>query len=568
MAKRKKSTGNRKAYLALAVLIVLGFATRLLLFSGSQYPSGDDGGYYVYYTQSVLDGEWRGSFLEPSPVIFYASAFFGLFAGANAGVTIATCIFSSLAGLSAFILFRHLFKSHMDDILISMLPAALVIFSGCALFMDSDYRKSVAAAFFIPLVFYLFFRSCKDRRYLLPLVACGALAVLSHKTAFVAGLVLLSYFLLSFVLRKKIPRDELVLFVIISAAVLLAVFAALPWLASQLDWLAASPGAAPGGFEAFWYYLMPAAAIAPIGLGVCLKRLGNADIFLIAWSLTLLLLSLPQVTGWESYRFTYLLIMPLAMLSAIGVGWLKRRSEKVVHAIIAILIISSVAQFAQCGATARSMGPVPNDAALSAIEGFSHMIPEGARVYSDLFRNDKPNYWINGVFFGRDKSVNYDNIYSRINSDVDAGKGVYMVHVCRSAILPAEQGCPHMDSPNLRLLYNQSGVLAFKVAGRLPVFMPGPPGNITEGTVYDFNRLTHPSSWLILPYEIMYIIDPQAPSAILALVGIPLSILWLGLLMLLVYSKARMLSAKQQRYLIIVISALAVTAVFFNPGFL
>ena len=560
---RSKTPKKRECIIALFLVVLVGFAARLVLFSNSSYVSGDDGGYYVYYTQQLIDGHWTGSLLAPSPVIFFFSALFAIPVGVNAGVTIATCLFSSLAGLSVFLLSERLVK----DPRASLIAATLTVFSALSLAMNADMRKSAAGAFFVPLVLYFLLKSFDDRKYLIPFGACGALAAMSHKTSFAAGFVLVAYFLLLFVFKKRLPKREVMLSICIAMFLLAVLIALFPNSIGELEWLSSSKADMNSGARNFSALMLPLAVLAPLGLAIGLRRRKEEDLFLAGWALSMFVLALPQVSSGQGYRFTYLLVAPLSILSGAGALWLRGKSKRLFYAAVAIAALSA-AQFLYYGVADREMASVPSTEAMRALEELSSTLPNSAVVYSTVFRNGLPNYWINGYFFKRDdRPISVLNWQAYVNDDIEAGREVYVIQPGPHALFPwLPPGGPHLTYSNLETVYNKSDVLAFKVVGRIPESTAAGGGIVTKP--YDRGRLVHLSTYLLLPYEVINAINPPYLPALQAFVGIPLSLLWASILMWLVCNKVKRLSAKQQRCLILIVSAFAIAAVLFKPGFL
>lgn len=568
---KTRSRGNQKSFIEahcfalLAILVIGSFAVQLSLLQAGGYVSGDDGGYYAYHTRNLLEGKWDGSLTEPSPVFFCTAAAFAMLFGTFAGVNIATALFSSLIGASIFVLAQYLFKNKA----VSLMAALFFLASGFSILMCSDWKKSVAGAFFVPLLLYFLFKSFEDRRHVLPLFIIGGLAALSHKTAAVAGFVAVSYFVLYLALKRKLPLKELKVFLLLCAAGLIAALVLFPGLADNLSWIAKQSGMFRDmTSESLYFFIAPLVAFSVVGAGICLRQKSREDIILLAWALTLFVMSLPQVSGPATYRFMYLMAMPLSIMGALSLYWAhKRWGPPAILAALALVAVLAM-QFAGYGMYSNEMTPVPNKAALDSISELASRLPDGAAVYSTLYRSCEPNAWINGYFFYRDtRPINCNSIYDYINKDFLSGREVYIIQpdICTiSADIPCNLG--HLSDPGLKAVYNKSNVLAFKLEWVVRLQGSFESGGYEVGA-YDAGRLDYASSYLILPYELMFAWGPPYVIIFQGVFGIPASIFLIGLAMSIAERRASGMKRKRLYCIAIAITGVITLIYILHPAF-
>ncbi|MBW2964335.1 glycosyltransferase family 39 protein [Candidatus Woesearchaeota archaeon] len=509
---------KKTAYYLLAAIIIAGFVIRLALFLRTPYVSGVDGGYYAYQVAAITEyNQFDWSIFYTNPVIFYVSAFFALFFGVNTGVAIATSLFSVLTGLSIYILAQYLFKDHRT----SLIAAFLVVFSPLALRMMADVRKNVAGLFFLPLILYFILKSADDKRNLIGVAVFGLLGVLSHPSVIIAGFIMIAYLALHLSMKRAVDKDELIVVLILAVPALIVAIISPDQLASGLAWV--TGGIEKGGVGDTLGWMIHFLLIVAIpGTCLCAKRQNKEDIFLLAWIIISFLMTLLGICGNQAWRFNLMFFAPLAIAAGITFNWLNEKSSTAAYAALAIVFAVSLMQFTYFGLTDSQMRPMFNQNTMHALEESRAAIPEGAIIYTTTQAH--PTYWIK-YFYGPNVTEQAaDKNNTNLNSNLSAGNQVFMVTLDSS---PKKE-------PGLESVFSKDGVTVYNRTATLnpPSSPPEKSGGATdEKEGYDFRRLRYISTYLILPYELVLLIDPPYKEIFLVLFGFAGSALIIGLLL-------------------------------------
>ncbi len=559
-----------KYWLSLGLIILIGFILRLVLFLKIPYVAGVDGGYYAYLTQELLQtGTYSDSLLTCNPIIFYISAFFGLFFGANTGVAIATSLFSALLGLSVFILMQYLFKNHKA----SLFSAFLVVFSPLSLRMMADIRKNVLGLFFVPLIFYFILKSFQDKRYLIGVFITAGLGVFSHQSVIVVGFIMIAYIALYFAFNKKVEKSDIISLLIISIPAIIATIFLSSYVIEGLEWVAASPGiffkTSFGGLD---YYIIPLIIAAIPGFFICLKRRTKNDIFLLSWVIMSFLLTLPGICGGSGYwRFILLFYVPLAFVAGISFTWLYEKSKELSYILIVILILVVTAQFFYFGLNDSQMQPKLSQEVLSTIEKSADFIIEDAIIYSTAERHD--NYWVRFFYETPIISMINDAEFYYINQNLSDSYEVFIFDMNSQG--PMMNKFNLEDNTNLKEVFGQGQITLYRVLDKFenaPTLeqierMEEHQEYNEETEEYDNERLYYLSSYLILPYEIVYLINPPNVELYLVLIAFPLSILIIGLILFFLINKIESIDSTLG-YSVIGVSIILMTLLYLlQPSF-
>ncbi|MFA6888615.1 MAG: glycosyltransferase family 39 protein [Candidatus Woesearchaeota archaeon] len=533
----------------LILIIILGFTARILLFSQHSYISGEDGGYYAYQIKLLLEtGSLGESIYTSNPVIFYTSALFALLFGVNTGVMIATAFFSVLLALSVYILMQYLFKNNIA----SLCAVFFVTFSPVALRLMADVRKNVAGLFFVPLILYFIFKSFEDKRYLIAVVLTGILGILSHQSVIIVGFVMLAYYVLQLVFKRKVDSQELVVLGILTVPVVFASIFLFSYVIDGLSWIASSAGMFQLSFQGLNWYLLPLIIAAVPGTLLCMKRQEKSHILLLAWVLVSFLFTLPAICGQNYWRFGLIFYLPLALATGLSCAWLYEKT-KVVAIIFGVVVAGVVlAQFFYFGMTDFQMNSKLSDETMNALEESSIALPDDAFI----FTSDQSHiaFWIKYTYT---QNVIVTENSSEINSAISNGKNVYLVHVAQG---PSQKSVGEE-------IFNTNGVTVYQLISEIEPIQsnPSPQGQQTEQ--YSWQRLSVISTYLVLPYELVYIINPPYIEVFQALLGLTLSIGLIGLLISFFVYFIKKVDKRIQYGLILIFMILVAIVYAIEPSF-
>lgn len=572
---------NILTILFLLGIICYGFFLHLRLFSQTEYVNGTDGGFYAYKTRELIEeGTFTFSLGSP-PVIFLTSALFAKLFGVFNGVKIATTLYSVLLGISIFILTRYITKSKKAG----LVAAFFVIFNPMSLRIAADIRKNAAALFFIPLIIYFVLKFFEERmktksilggwKYAIPLAIVGALGVLSHSSIITVWFATLAYFAFYFGIKKRLEMREFVPVLAADLAIIALMILFYDKISSSLETIAAPPG--PVGLpqlEELNIYILPLAITAVPGILLALRKRSRGDIFSLAWLVLSFLLTLSQVVGPSEYwRFALIMLVPLTIFVGYSFDWLLNRARWIGLIILLVTGIITTRQLFMFGRSNPQMMPQLNEQILSSIKAASDQVGENSYVYTSSPHHNY--YWIR-YFFGSNTRRQLEGSLEDINDLISQGRDVYFIEgifdmgAMLTEVLPEGestdapsgkvQGEMDINSPTegeeendlppkefesdpalqgkyLETVYEDDNVQLLKLkseiaatdANKLIKLATIEGDKRPEASAYEFGRLRYLSTYLILPYETINVVNPPYLPLWQIQLGFPLSLLIIGL---------------------------------------
>lgn len=579
---------NILAALVLFTIVCTGFFAHLNLFSQTEYVNGTDGGFYAFRVRELVeDGVFPFSITGSPPVIFLTSAFFAKFFGVFDGVKIATALYSVLLGVSIFILTKYITKSRKAG----LIAAFFAIFSPMSLRVAADIRKNTAALFFMPLIFYFMLKlfddlqkakSASNWKYVIPLAIVGVLGILSHNSIITIWFVSLAYFALYFGLkwfdsahhRGKLEMREFIPVFAVNLLIVVLTLLFYDKISSNLETIAAPPGPlSQPMFEELNTYILPLAVVAVPGILLAFWRRTRKDILLLSWLLLLFLLTLSQAVGPSEYwRFILIMFVPITIFVGYSFDWLMKRLRYIAVILLVAVAIIATQQFFEFGRTNPQMTPQLNEQILGSLQKAADRIERDGHVYTSAQHH--PYFWVR-YFFGINSKRFYEDSLDKFNDLINEGNDVYYtkgsfdMDVSSMNMPPEEmkfeeppknvkgemeehkppmdfkpdgfktddfEPDPALQEKYLETVYKDEDVTVFKLKSAVD------PSDVKglirpamreedvrpERTAYDFSRLRYLSTYLILPYEIINIINPPYLPLWQIQLGLPLSLLIIG----------------------------------------
>ncbi len=559
------AVGKRKihVYCILTVIILTGFIARIFLFSQSNFVSGVDGGYYAFQTQQILAGNGLGEpIYKSNPVIFYTSAFFALLFGVHIGVMIATGLFSVLIGVSVFLLTQYLFKDNKA----ALVATVFVIFSPLALRMMADVRKNVAGLFFMSLFFYFLFKSFEDKKYFVGVIVTGLLGFLSHQSIIVVYFVIMAYIVLQFVILGNVKLNESIIIGILAIPALFALIFLFSYVLEGLQWITASQGIYHTNFMGLERYLVVFVIAATPGVLVCIKQRKREHIFLLAWILTGFLLLLSAVSGDYVWRFALIYYVPLAIAAGLTFSWLYEKTKKL--AIVFFLIILSIIiwQFFFYGTTDYQMQPLVNEHAMQSLDKSSSIIQDHALVLTTM--DPHQAYWVRYYYGDIVEVVSANNLARHSNDIMNNNDSIVYILVMKQNIQnSAADDIADIDEDSIEKVFDDEYLQLYNIIGVLAESENHEQKLTVHNEEYNTARLYVLASYIILPYEFIYMLHPSYVGLFQAIIGINASIAILGFLMIFC-AKGVVYLPKWMQYALIILCTITIGALFlFHPGF-
>ncbi len=507
---------KRNTYVLLLAILLIAFTARLLLVSQSDYIAGTDGGFYAYQTKLLLEtGSLEESWYS-NPLIFYVSAFFALAFGVQNGVLIATAIFSVLLGLSAFIFVDKVMKDRAAAVIIS----ALVTFSPLALRLMADLRKNVAGLFFVPLFLYFVWKSFEDKRYLIAVAITGALGLFAHRSIAVVWFIVIGYFAFLFGMKKKLERNEIHMLLLFLLPALLATFLFPVYVSDGFNWISEDSGSLSLRTQGLEMYLLPLLVGALPAIFFCLKRQEKKDLFLLSWLLIAFLFTLPGISGANQWRFLLPFFLPLSIATGISLTWLFKKKKYVGIFFGVLLGIIILSQFIHFGFNDFQMQTKLPEGILHTLDTNSEIIPEGSVILTNADTHSW--YWLKYFFGVGVQQIDMNTFGSLVNEGLENSSEVYLI-----ILSPTNNFALELEP--FEKIVDEQGVGIYTITETQEEMLSVPIQSATE--VYDTGRLQYLSSYLILPYEFLYMLDPPYVTLFLVFIGIPASVLLLGIIL-------------------------------------
>lgn len=528
---------NVLSILILFLIITVGFAVHLYLFSQTKYVNGVDGGFYAYKTREIVEeGIFDFSLTKaPStpPVLFLTSAFFAKFFGVFNGVKIATSLFSTLLGASLFILTKYVTKSNKAG----LIAAFFVIFSPLSLRIAADIRKNTASLFFTPLIIYFMLKFFRNWKYVIPLGITGALGILSHNSIITMWFISLAYLTFKLGIKGKLPLKE---FLPIFAANLFIVILFLSFydkVSSSLSVIATEPGSVyKPFFDSLNTFILPLMITAVPGILLALKRRDSKNIFMLVWLILSFILTLSQmISSKEYWRFLLLMFVPVGLFVGYSFNWLLHKLLYIALPVLLVTGIITTFQFLDFGHYDMQIQPQLDEATLKSLEMASDGIGKSNYVYTNFF--DHSYFWVR-YYFGINTRQELPGSEVEINELFEQGNDVYIMKGNQN--FPSGEGKEldfSFEDENMETVYEDQNVKLYKLIQHLEtgsskeVHLPlyDKDNDFTEEEVeYDFARFEYLSTYLILPYEIINIINPPYLPLWQIQLGFPLSLLLIG----------------------------------------
>lgn len=330
------------------LVFLASFSAKLFFLSQEPLLYNNDAGYYVEHIGEVLAGQYPD--VSDPPLAFYYAAFFALFFGLMNGAKIAMALASAGIAFPSYMIARRL-SGRLD---IALLAAFFAAFSSTNMFMAGDLLKNMLGLFFGAWFMYFIIRASDEFSW-----RDGALACLS------AILMLGSHFSSG-------------AFMVLAAAPFLFMRPAMEWrgggrlsgesmfclaLLAMLFCgglaIVAAKGLASGSsvgvlglfcdgglnlsiFTEYSVFLLP------VFLGIARLERSRLMVF-VPWLFAGFLLSQPFFVepGWQM-RFAWNAYVPVAILSAAGLGYFKDDKKAFLGA-AAIVCLLSLSGFVRSG---------------------------------------------------------------------------------------------------------------------------------------------------------------------------------------------------------------------------
>lgn len=297
-------------------LLILAIGLCLILPSYTLFRhnllSGADGGYYARYLNDYkiqrLTMEDR---VIHSPVFFYPAWLVSTLTSDFLAINFVTVGFIVLLALAVYLFSCATGLSTRA----ATMAVVLVLSSPCLLRMVTDIRKQSAGLGFFTLVLWSYVRNrAAPRRYLHTTVLL-LVGILTHRSVGLALIVLLAHWFIKVVSGQAVQKSELLLLL----GFCLVVIAGGMMASGFLEFAASPyPSASPevvDSWENFGAFLAPL-TIALVLLLVVRPMQFGPQALTWTWLATLFLLSMPQVSATNTWRFQVMLYVPLGILCA------------------------------------------------------------------------------------------------------------------------------------------------------------------------------------------------------------------------------------------------------------
>jgi len=583
---KKYLKDNKLSYLhVFAVIIpIIGFVIHLLLSLRTPYVNGVDGSFYALNLKELITYGWFTKFNliktpATSPIFFFVAAPFALIFGSSAAVKITTTLFSVLIGVMVYKITKLITKSTKA----ALIAETLAILSPISMRMAADNRKSVVGLFFLTLAIYLTLKYTKGKKNILYILIACVLGILSHKSFILFWIILLGYFVLLFVFKRKLYLKQNWIFLAGNAAITLVVLITYGSIGKEIgnNIAQSSDGIINmAGIHQSDLHSLPLIVFSIPAILHIVKYSTKQNLLILAWLIVNYLLMFPQVRdeGFWYWRMIMMLYPCLCVLCGYTYYWLYKHLREVAYILMSVPIALSIVWMVNFGLNDFQMKPLGSRVLLDSLEIASKDVEKEDVVITNL----GDNHWIRYFFTKYTYEFNVQLLLEDISKGkVDLDKSdVWIVlnsfeeenwlHGMDEEIKPENtkleisNTCDDLDNINTtqepmlselldtlevettRCILKNSYISVYKLSDinfsseNMPTndASEPPPDQepIETETIksrkYAFSRMKYVSSYILLPYELILMLEPPFVSLLEIQLGIPLSIGMIGLLLL------------------------------------
>lgn len=552
--------------LILIAITCFGFAIHFSLFSQTEYVNGTDGGFYAYKVREIVEeGRYNFSLTQaPSspPVLFLTSAAFAKFFGVFNGVKIATSLYSVLLGVSIFILTKYITKSNKAG----LVAAFFAVFSPLSLRIAADIRKNACFLFFLPLMVYFILKFFDNWKYAIPLGVVALLGLLSHNSVITIWFFVLGYLAFYLGVKWKLKSKEFLPVFLVNLVILFLMIFFYGKISSSLEIIAADRGSVQRpAFENLNSYILPLMIVAVPGILIAIKKSDNKNLFMMAWLILNFFLTFSQVISAKQYwRFLLPMFVPVCTFVGYSANWLLNKILPIGIIVLVATGIIATSQLFEFGRSDMQMQPQLSGEILTSFKDASEKIDKNEYIYTSYQYHSY--FWVRYYFGFNTRKLSQDSI-SDINTLLNEGNQVYFFEgremqggdmmeqdmkfddremkeqddFKRDNFIKEEgdfgkEGALFSDE-NLETVYQEENVKLVKFTSDIEEesldigFLDMPEEELKrENQEYSYTRFRYLSTFLILPYEIINMIDPSYLPLWQIQLGFPLSLLLAGLI--------------------------------------
>ena len=454
------------------------------------------------------------------------------------------------------------------------------------------------------------------------------LAGLTHKSVIIVWFIILCYFGFKIGVERRIGMKEFLFFYLPNLVLAIIVVLKYGSFSEDLSTINSSIGAISkdryeGPVIQLNLYLFFLWLVAVPGILAILKRIiakQSKEIFIGSWLLLSFILTLPQISISHNWRYVLMTYLPLSVTAGYSAVWLREKYGYLITGVfIAPFAIIMVYFLVSYGFNDSQMRPILDEKILASKEKGAQSIPETADIYSDLGAGNA-QYWSRYFFGPRVQNASGPQMIKAVANSILSGKEVYFFGIKsadtgtvrngedKNIPLPPPENFsgqeqaqinkprdPNISGPgpagadvippyllhffDLRPAYTDNEIIILELAGikaenihelksiiEQEASKPASPAMPEEPKEkYSFERMMLVSSYFILPYEIINMVDPAYRALWQIEIGLPLSMLIFGALIVFLVKKYYLYSNSD--LLLLSVFAILVIAVFlFRPG--
>jgi hypothetical protein len=387
-------------YVVLAVIVFIGFVSRILIYLRYPYSYGIDGPYYNLQVESIM--ETGRLYKEDTPLAIYFFTLVSMLMGdVTMGIKVGSSILSSLIVVPAYYLTKRATRVWWAG----YMAAFISLFNPLHVRMLDDFLKNIAGILLMLTFLHRFLKTCEDPSPLNHALSFSILALtfLTHiHPSSLCMLFTTGYIATLWIVERKPPRTELKVSAILFGSLALGFLAALALMpgavskfskilsfVSTLDELEMEKLSIFGMRQLFYLFSIPTV----IGFtyfirDVSTDRGDGENMMLAGVYIVCFVLSMPIIPNAWRWRFTLANFLPAALQGGYGIGRISRDLPKMVFAGFLVVVMASSLLEAWEGSL--HIGPRIDRAGVRELEEIREILPGNAVMVA----RGNFHYWV------------------------------------------------------------------------------------------------------------------------------------------------------------------------------